>query len=121
MLEHLEVVVITPHQRLRLGPANPPRLLQAVLEEVHWISLEDLSQQPDLDPLLNLLTLPIRPEAELPATSRQVVAWRPDLSAIVLSMLGHRFPQYSEDQLMQIAEIAREETRHTRLVQDWLA
>jgi predicted transposase YdaD len=62
-LEHLEVVVITPHHRLRLGPANPPRLLRAVLEQVHWISLEDLSQQPDLDPLLNLLTLPIRPES----------------------------------------------------------
>jgi predicted transposase YdaD len=120
-VEHLEVVVITPHHRLRLGPANPPRLLRAVLEQVHWISLEDLSQQPDLDPLLNLLTLPIRPEAELPANSRQVVARRPDLSAIVLSMLGQRFPQYSEDQLMQIAEIPREEMRHTRLVQDWLA
>jgi hypothetical protein len=120
-LEHLEVVVITSHHRLTLGPANPPRLLRAVLEQVHWISLEELSQQPDLDPLLNLLTLPIRPEADLPANSRQVVARRPDLSAIVLSMLGQRFPQYSEDQLMQIAEIPREEMRHTRLVQDWLA
>ncbi|MEB3354120.1 MAG: DUF2887 domain-containing protein [Cyanobacteriota bacterium] len=120
-LEHLEVVVITHHHRLRLGPANPPRLLRAVLEQVHWVSLEDLSHQPDLDPLLNLLTLPVRPEAELPANSRQVVARRPDLSAIVLSMLGQRFPQYSEDRLMQIAEIPREEMRHTRLVQDWLA
>jgi len=101
-VEHLEVVVITPHHRLRLGPSNPPRLLRAVLEQVHWISLDDLSRQPDLDPLLNLLTLPIRPEAELAANSRQVVARRPDLSAIVLSMLGQRFPQYSEDQLMQI-------------------
>ena len=119
-VEHLEVVVITPHHRLKLGPSNPPRLLRAVLEEVHWISLEELSRQPDLDPLLNLLTLPIRPEAELPANSRQVVARRPDLSAIVLSMLGQRFPQCTEDQLMQIAEIPREEMRHTRLVQDWL-
>ena len=59
--EHLEVVVITPNRRLRLGPANPPRLLRAVLEQVHWISLEELSQQPNLDPLLNLLTLPVRP------------------------------------------------------------
>ena len=120
-LEHLEVVVITPHHRLKLGPANAPRLLRAVLEEVHWISLEELSRQPNLDPLLNLLTLPVRPESELPSNSRQVVARRPDLSAIVLSMLGQRFPQYSEDQLMQIAEIPREEMRHTRLVQDWLA
>ena len=59
--EHLEVVVFTPNRRLRLGPANPPRLLRAVLEQVHWISLEELSQQPNLDPLLNLLTPPLRP------------------------------------------------------------
>ena len=56
--EHLEVVVFTPNRRLRLGPANPPRLLRAVLEQVHWISLEELSQQPNLDPLL---TPPLRP------------------------------------------------------------
>jgi predicted transposase YdaD len=114
-------VVITTHHRLRLGAANPPRLLRAVLEEVHWISLEELSQQPDLDPLLNLLTLPIRPEAELPSNSRQVVARLPDLSAIVLSMLGQRFPQLTEAEIMVIAGIPREEIRHTRAVQDWLA
>ncbi|MFM7549108.1 MAG: hypothetical protein ACKO8I_09590, partial [Cyanobacteriota bacterium] len=62
-VEHLEVVVITPHHCLKLGPSKPPRLLRAVLEQVHWVSLEDLSRQPDIDPLLNLLTLPIRPEA----------------------------------------------------------
>ena len=45
-LEHLEVVVITPHHRLRLGQSNPPRLLRAVLEQVHWVSLENLSHQP---------------------------------------------------------------------------
>jgi predicted transposase YdaD len=59
-VEHLEVVVITPHQRIGLGPTKLPRLLQALLQEVHRISLEELSQQPDLDPLLNLLTLPVR-------------------------------------------------------------
>jgi predicted transposase YdaD len=52
-VEHLEVVVITPHQRMSLGPTKLPRLLQALLNEVHWISLEELSQQPNLDPLLN--------------------------------------------------------------------
>ena len=69
--EHLEVVVITPHQRHKLGPARLPRQLQLFLGEVHWISLEALSRQPDLDPLLNLLTLPVRHEAELPACSQQ--------------------------------------------------
>ena len=91
-LEHLEVVVITPHHRLKLGPANPPRLLQAVLEQVHWISLEELSQQPNLDPLLNLLTLPVRPESELAASSQQILARRPDLDTVVLPMWYDGFP-----------------------------
>ena len=120
-LEHLEVVVITPHHLLKLGPANPPRLLQAVLEQVHWISLEELSQQPNLDPLLNLLTLPVRPESELAASSQQILARRPDLDTVVLPMLVQRFPQLTEEQIMVIAGISREEIRHTRAVQDWLA
>ena len=120
-LEHLEVVVITPHHRLKLGPSNPPRLLQAVLQEVHWISLEKLSQQPDLDPLLNLLTLPVRPESELPASSQQILASRPDLDTVVLSMLAQRFPFFSAEQIMVIAGFPLEEIRHTRAVQDWLA
>ena len=120
-VEHLEVVVITPHHRLRLGPSNPPRLLQAVLQEVHWISLEKLSQQPDLDPLLNLLTLPLRPQSELAASSQQILASRPDLDTVVLPMLAQRFPYFSAEQIMVIAGIPLDEIRHTRAVQDWLA
>jgi predicted transposase YdaD len=120
-VEHLELVVITPHRRLSLGSERPPRLLQAVLQEVLWINLEDLSRQPDLDPLLNLLTLPIRPESELAASSRQILASRPDLDTVVLPMLIQRFPELSEEQIMVIAGIPREEIRHTRAVQEWLA
>ena len=120
-VEHLEVVVITPHQRIGLGPTQLPRLLQVLLNEVHWISLEELSQQPDLDPLLNLLTLPVRPESELPACTQQILASRPDLETVVLPMLVQRFPQLTEEQIMVIAGIPREEIRHTRAVQDWLA
>ena len=120
-VEHLEVVVITPHQRIGLGPTQLPRLLQVLLSEVHWISLEELSQQPDLDPLLNLLTLPVRPESELPACTQQILASRPDLETVVLPMLVQRFPQLNEEQIMVIAGIPREEIRHTRAVQDWLA
>ncbi len=120
-LEHLEVVVITPHQRIGLGPTKLPRLLQVLLREVHWISLEELSQQPNLDPLLNLLTLPIRPESELAASSQQILASRPDLDTVVLFMLVQRFPQLTEAEIMVIAGIPREEIRHTRAVQDWLA
>jgi len=83
--------------------------------------LEALSQQPNLDPLLNLLTLPIRPESELAASSQQILASRPDLDTVVLFMLVQRFPQLTEAEIMVIAGIPREEIRHTRAVQDWLA
>jgi len=120
-VEHLEEVVITPHQRHKLGPARLPRQLKVFLAEVHWISLEALSRQQDLDPLLNLLTLPVRPEAELPACSQEILARRPDLDTVVLPMLVQRFPQLTEAEIMVIAGIPREEIRHTRAVQDWLA
>ena len=120
-VEHLEVVVITPHRRIRLGPSRPPRLLRLFVQEVQWISLEELGRQPELDPLLNLLTLPIRPERELAATSQRILASRPDLDTVVLPMLIQRFPQLSEEQIMVIAGIPREEIRHTRAVQDWLS
>ena len=86
-VDHLQVVVITPHKRICLDPTKLPRLLQVLLQEVHWISLEDLSQQPDLAPLLNMLTLPVRPEGELAASSQQILARRPDLKTVVLPIL----------------------------------
>jgi hypothetical protein len=64
-VEHLEVVVITPHQRHKLGPAQRPRHLRVFLGEVHW--------------------------------------------------------RWFEAQIMVMAGIPREEIRHTRAVQDWLA
>jgi predicted transposase YdaD len=88
---------------------------------VVWLNLEDLSRRPRLDPLLNLLTLPVRPESELAATSQQILASRPDLDTVVLPMLVQRFPQFTEEQIMVIAGIPREEIRQTRAVQDWLA
>ncbi len=71
---HLEVVVVVPHRRLKLGPDQLPRQLQAFLDRVIWLSLEELGQQADLDPLLALLTLPVRPEAELKASTQQILA-----------------------------------------------
>lgn len=54
---------ITPHQRMSLCPTSLLRLLQALLQEVHWISLESS------------------------ASSQQFLASRPDLETVVLSML----------------------------------
>ena len=41
-VQHLEVVVLLPHQRLHLGPAALPRQQRAFLAEVHWLSLKQL-------------------------------------------------------------------------------
>ena len=71
--------------------------------------------------MLNLLTLPVRPESELAASSQQILARRPDLDTVVLPRLVQRFPQLTEEEIMVIAGIPLEEIRHTRAVQDWLA
>ena len=85
------------------------------------LSLEELSLRPLLDPLLNLLTLPVRPDGELGASSREILSSRPDLDAVVLPMLMQRFPELSREEIMVIAGIPREELRHTRAAQEWLA
>jgi predicted transposase YdaD len=117
-VEHWAALVITPHNRLKLGPTQA---LQLFLQQVAWINLEELSRQPSLDPLLNLLTLPIRPESELQTSSREILANRPDLDKVVLAMLMQRCPQLSNEEIMVIAGIPMEELRHTRAAQDWLA
>ena len=91
-MQHLAVVVVVHHRRLKLGPAQLPQQLQTFLDGVIWLSLEELGQQADLDPLLALLTLPVRPEAELQASTQQILELRPDLLSTVLTMLIERFP-----------------------------
>lgn len=117
-VEHWAVVVITPHSRLSLGPIQA---LQLFLRQVAWLNLEELSRRTPLDPLLNLLTLPIRPESELAASSQQILASRPDLEQVVLPMLMQRYPELSREEIMVIAGIPHEELRHTRAAQEWLA
>lgn len=117
-IEHWAVVVITPHSRLSLGPTQA---LRQFLQQVAWLNLEELSRRTLLDPLLNLLTLPIRPESDLAASSQQILASRPDLDAVVLPMLMQRFPELSREEIMVIAGIPLDELRHTRAAQEWLA
>ena len=45
-----------------------------------WISLEELGRQDQLDPLLNLLTLPVLHEPELQLSSQKILERRPDLT-----------------------------------------
>jgi predicted transposase YdaD len=117
---HLAVVVVVPHRRLKLGPAQLPQQLQAFADGVIWLSLEELGQQPDLDPLLSLLTLPVRSEDELKLSTQQILERRPDLLSAVLPMLVERFPTFTREEIMVIAGIPAKELRHTRAAQQWI-
>ena len=119
-VQHLAVVVVVQHRRLKLGPALLPQQLQAFVDGVIWLSLEELGQQPDLDPWLTLLSLPVRPEAELPASSQQILERRPDLLSTVLTMLFERFPTLSPEEIMVFAGIPTDQLLHTRAAQDLL-
>jgi predicted transposase YdaD len=111
------VVVITPHQRLNLGPVTP---LQSFLETVHWVSLDALAQVQSLDAAIDLLTLPVRSEQELGERCRRILAERRDLEPVVLSMLFERFSQLSREEILMIVGLPLQELRHTRAVQEIL-
>ena len=117
---HLAVVVVVPHRRLKLGPAQVPQQLQMFLDDVVWLSLEELGQQADLDPLLALLALPVRSDAVLVASSQQILVRRPDLFPAVQTILLERLPLLTRQDLMEIATIPSKELRHTRVAQEWI-
>ena len=83
---HLAVVVVVPHQRLKLGPDQLPQQL----------------------------------EAELKASTQQILARRPDLLSTVLTMLFERFPTLTREKIMEIATIPAKDLRHTRAAQQWI-
>lgn len=116
-IEHWRVVVITPHQRLNLGPVTP---LRGFLETVHWVSLDALAQVQSLDAAIDLLTLPVRSEPELAERCRRILASRRDLEPVVFSMLFERFPKLSKEEILMIAGLPLQELRHTRAVQEIL-
>ena len=120
-VQHLAVVVVVvPHRRLKLGPVQLPQQLQIFLSGVIWLSLEELGQQADLDPLLTLLTLPVRPEEQLKVSTPQILELRPDLLSTVLTMLIERFPTLTLEEIMVIAGIPADQLLHTRAAQDLL-
>jgi predicted transposase YdaD len=116
-IEHWRVVVITPHRRLQLGPVMP---LRGFLAQVHWVSLEELGQQENLDAAVDLLTLPVRPEPELGQRCRRILESRRDLEPVVFSMLFERFPTLSREEILMIVGLPLQELRHTRAVQEIL-
>ena len=70
--------------------------MQAFLDGVIWLSL---------------LTLPVRPEAELEASTQQILERRPDLLSTVLTMLFERFPALTREKIMEIATIPAKDPR----------
>jgi hypothetical protein len=56
---HLQVLVLLTHQRLALGSDQPLLLRRFLEQDVTWVELAAIARQPDLDPLLALLTLPV--------------------------------------------------------------
>jgi predicted transposase YdaD len=120
-VQHLEVVVVVPHRRLKLGPAELPHQLQVFLAGVHWLSLEELGQQPGLDPLVGLLTLPVLPKPEIPGATDQILRPRPDLLESVLSILGERFPHFNREEIMALINLPTDHLRDTRFGQELLA
>ena len=117
-VQHLGVVVVVPHQRLQLGPAQLPHQLEAFLAGVHWLSLEELGQQPGLDPLVGLLTLPVLPKSEIPGATDQILRPRPDLLESVLSILGERFPHFTREEIMALINLPTDHLRDTRFGQE---
>ena len=117
-VRQLLVVVVVPHQRLNLGPARLPRQLQLVLDEVLWISLEELGQRDELDLLMNLLRLPVLHEPELQLSSQQILERRPDLAESVFPILMQRHPNFTLEQMMVYVKIPTQELRHSRAAQE---
>jgi len=118
---HLAVVVVLPHKRLHLGPAELPLQLEAFLAGVHWLSLEELGQQPGLVPLLSLLTLPVLPKPDIPGATEQILQPRPDLLEPVVSILGERFPYLTRKEIMALINLPTDHLRDTRFGQELLA
>ena len=119
-VQHLAVVVVMPHRRLNLGPAQLPQQLQSFLDGVHWLSLNELGHQSGLHPLVSLLTLPVLPRPEIPGATEQILQPRPDLLDTVVTILVERFPHLTREEIMALIKLPTGHLRHTRAVQEWM-
>jgi predicted transposase YdaD len=118
---HLQVLVVLAHQRLALGSSQPRLLRRFLQEDVTWVDLATLARQPDLDPMLALLTLPVQKEPALGPCAQRILALRPDLIELIVPILSERFQGLSPSQLMATLGISKDFWRHTRAFQDILA
>ncbi len=117
---HLQVLVLLAHRRLGLGSSQPRLLRRFLQEDVTWVDLAALARQPDLDPMLALLTLPVQKEPDLGPCAQRILALRPDLIELIVPILSERFQGLSPSQLMATLGISKDFWRHTRAFQDIL-
>jgi predicted transposase YdaD len=118
---HLQVLVLLAHRRLALGTSQPLLLRRFLEHDVTWVDLAALTRQPDLDPMLALLTLPVQKEPALGPCAQRILALRPDLIELIVPILSERFQGLSPSQIMATLGISKDFWRHTRAFQDILA
>jgi predicted transposase YdaD len=85
------------------------------------VDLRALARQPDLDPMLALLTLPVQKEPDLGPCAQRIVALQPDLIELIVPVLSERFQGLSPSQIMATLGISKDFWRHTRAFQEILA
>jgi hypothetical protein len=73
-VEHLQVLVLLAHRRLALGSTQPRPLRRFLQQDVTWVDLDALASEPNLDPMLALLTLPVQKEPDLGPCAQRI--WR---------------------------------------------
>ena len=113
--------VLWPRQHPGGSEALPVVILEVQICDVTWVDLAVLARQPDLDPLLALLTLPVQKEPDLGPCAQRILALRPDLIELIVPILSERFQGLSPSQIMATLGISKEFWRHTRAFQDILA
>ena len=86
-----------------------------------WVDLDALAREPNLDPQLAMLTLPIQKEPNLALCAQRILELRPDLIELIVPILSERFQGLSHSQIMATLGISKEFWRHTRAFQDILA
>jgi predicted transposase YdaD len=118
---HLRVLVLLAHRRLDLGSSQPLLLRRFLEQDVTWVDLQALACQPDLDPMLALLTLPVQKGSDLGPCAQRIVALRPDLIELIVPILSERFQGLTPSQIMATLGISKDFWRHTRAFQDILA
>jgi len=113
--------VLWPRQHPGGSDAYPVVLLEVQICDVTWVDLQALACQPDLDPMLALLTLPVQKEPDLGPCAQRIVALRPDLIELIVPILSERFQGLTPSQIMATLGISKDFWRHTRAFQDILA